>query len=157
MTPVVGPDANTEVGQALAQLTARLVRVPSVNPDDGEGAVLAFIEEWLERETTAELTRVELEPGRHSLAAVIRGEKPGPRLILNGHMDTVGIGARDGWLHDPFGGTIADGRVYGRGACDMKGGLAVALWTARHVSRVRERFGGELVLHLAAGEERGEP
>ena len=107
--------------------------------------------------TGAELTRVESMPGRPSLAAVLPGPPDGPRLVLNGHMDTVAIDDRALWSADPFGGELRDGAVWGRGSVDMKGGLAAQIACARALSRRREDLSGSLVLHFAAGEECGEP
>ncbi len=58
----------------------------------------------------------------------IRGERPGPRLLFDGHMDTVAVSARDQWTVDPFAGVIKNGKIYGRGASDMKCALAAMLY-----------------------------
>jgi succinyl-diaminopimelate desuccinylase len=120
---------------------------------------LAMVEE-IERQlegTGCELTRVESMPGRPSLAAVLEGSGDGPRLVLNGHMDTVAIDDESQWTVDPFGGEIKDGAVWGRGAVDMKGGLSSQIGCARALARMRDELQGSLVLHFAAGEECGEP
>jgi succinyl-diaminopimelate desuccinylase len=119
---------------------------------------LAMVEE-IERQlegTGCELTRVESMPGRPSLAAVVPGSGDGPRLVLNGHMDTVAIDDETRWSVNPFGGEIRDGHVWGRGAVDMKGGLASQIACAKVLSGMDE-LRGDLVLHFAAGEETGEP
>jgi succinyl-diaminopimelate desuccinylase len=107
--------------------------------------------------TGCQLTRVESMPGRPSLAAVLEGAGDGPRLVLNGHMDTVAIDDPTRWSVDPFAGEIKDGAVWGRGSVDMKGGLASQIACAKALSGMRERLQGALVLHFAAGEECGEP
>ena len=107
--------------------------------------------------TSCELTRVESMPGRPSLAAVLPGSGDGPRLVLNGHVDTVAIDDPSRWSVDPFGGEIRDGHVWGRGSVDMKGGLASQIACARVLSRMDGELRGDLVLHFAAGEETGEP
>ena len=101
-----------------------------------------------------ELTFVESAPGRPSLAAVLEGSGPGPRLVLNGHMDTVPPDDLSLWTVDPFGGEIRDGAVWGRGALDMKGGLVCQIACALVLSRLERR--GTLILHFASGEETGE-
>jgi succinyl-diaminopimelate desuccinylase len=121
-----------------------------------ELAMVEEIERQLER-TGCELTRVESMPGRPSLAAVLEGSGDGPRLVLNGHMDTVAIDDPTRWSVDPFAGEIKDGAVWGRGSVDMKGGLASQIACAKALSGMRERLHGSLVLHFAAGEECGEP
>jgi succinyl-diaminopimelate desuccinylase len=141
--------------QLGASLSA-LVRTPSVNPGMSELAMVEEIERQLEG-SGCELTRVESMPGRPSLAAVLDGAGDGPRLVLNGHMDTVAIDDAARWSVDPFGGEIRDGAVWGRGSVDMKGGLASQIACAKALARVREGLYGSLVLHFAAGEECGEP
>jgi succinyl-diaminopimelate desuccinylase len=138
-----------------ASLSA-LIRTPSVNPGMSELAMVEEIERQLEG-TGCELTRVESMEGRPSLAAVLNGSNDGPRLVLNGHMDTVAIDDWERWSVEPFGGEIKDGAVWGRGAVDMKGGLASQIACAKALSRTRDQLHGSLVLHFAAGEECGEP
>jgi succinyl-diaminopimelate desuccinylase len=140
----------------LAQVLASLVRTPSVNPDTSEAAVAGVVEDWL-APLGIELQRVEFAPGRASIGARLAGTGDGPTLVLNGHLDTVPIDDRSRWTSDPFGGEIKDGFLYGRGACDMKGGLAVAIGVAHALAERPEPLAGSLVLHFAAGEERGEP
>ena len=77
--------------------------------------------------------------------------------MLNGHSDTVPLDDAARWRHEPFGGEVHDGWLYGRGAVDMKGGLAVQIAVAYALASRLEELGGELVLHFAAGEELGEP
>jgi succinyl-diaminopimelate desuccinylase len=107
--------------------------------------------------TGCELTFVEGMPGRPSLAAVLPGAKSKPTLVLNGHMDTVPIDDETRWSTDPFGGEIRDGCVWGRGSVDMKAGLTAQIATAHVISQVPSDSRGTLILHFAAGEERGEP
>ena len=149
--------AAPELSQAeLGASLGALVRTPSVNPGMSELAMVEEIERQLEG-TGCELTRVESMPGRPSLAAVLAGSEAGPRLVLNGHMDTVAIDEEARWSVDPFGGEIRDGHVWGRGSVDMKGGLAAQIACARVLGGMRDRLRGSLVLHFASGEECGEP
>jgi acetylornithine deacetylase len=85
------------------------------------------------------------------------GPEGGRRVILSGHMDVVPPGDPASWTADPWGGEIRDGRLYGRGACDMKGGLAAILGAVRALvaSGAGERLAGELVVALVPGEEDG--
>jgi acetylornithine deacetylase/succinyl-diaminopimelate desuccinylase family protein len=104
----------------LLGLLAALVRAPSENPPGAEAATVAVLEGFL---TAAGVSvRVsEVAPGRPNLVAAA-GEPGRPALLLTGHSDTVPAG--DGWTADPFSGEIRAGRLHGRGAADMKGGLA---------------------------------
>jgi len=127
-----------------------MVAIPSVNPHmedggTGEEGIARRARYWLDGwGYSTEL--LEVEAGRWNVIGR-RGEA-GRRLILNGHLDTVGI---QGMEIPPFAGELRDGRVWGRGACDMKGGLAIILATAAALAR--EAPTGELVVALTADEE----
>ena len=140
----------------LTDVLQSLVRTPSVNPEMSEAAVAAVVEKWL-APLDIEVRRVEFAPGRASVGARLAGTGGGPTLVLNGHLDTVPIDDRSQWTTDPFGAEVKDGFLYGRGACDMKAGLAVAIGVAHALADRPEPLAGSLVLHFAAGEERGEP
>ena len=139
----------------LVDVLGSLVRAQSVNPGVSEAAMATKVAEWLDS-TAAEVTLVESLPGRPSVAALL-GTGKSPRLILNGHTDTVPIDDPDLWTTEPFGAEVKDGFLYGRGACDMKGGLAVQIAVAHYLNPFRDAMRGTLVLHFAMGEERGEP
>lgn len=141
----------------LLRILEDLVKTRSVNPGTSENAMAEVVMGWL-KETSADLTVVEFSPGRPSVAAVLRGPVDGPTLVLNGHMDTVPIDDESLWTTDPFGAEVKDGFLYGRGACDMKAGLAVQIAVAHYLGGLSpSRLKGSLVLHFAAGEERAEP
>lgn len=131
-------------------LTQALVSIPSVNPSleaggAGEGEVARQASEWL-REWGFETRITEVRPGRPNVVAVL-GE--GARtLLLNGHLDTVGV---SGMTVPPFEAVSRDGRILGRGAADMKSGLAVVLATAR--AWARDTGPGRLVVALTCDEE----
>ena len=133
MPPVVPPavpSTGSSAGDPLP-LLERLIAADSVNPDlspggAGESAVAELCAEWL-GERGFELHRLERRPGRPSLVAVARGTGGGRSLMLNGHLDTVAYGTYDG---DPLTPRVQDGRIYGRGAFDMKGGVAAMMAAA---------------------------
>ena len=140
----------------LAEVLADLIRIPSTNPGAYESDVARRVVEYFDgTPVSAEL--VESLPGRHSVGAILAGRGNGPRLILNGHLDTVPIDNETEWTTDPFGAEVRDGFMYGRGTCDMKGGLAAQIGVAHHLAARADRLEGSLVLHFAAGEERAEP
>ncbi len=141
----------------LVEVLQSMVRTNSVNPGTSEGAMADVVEGWL-AERSIRTERIEFAPGRPSVAGVIAGAPGGPTVVLNGHMDTVPIDNEELWTTDPFGGEVRDGFLYGRGACDMKAGLAVQVGVAHYLSQLDPgELKGSLVLHFAAGEERGEP
>lgn len=83
------------------------------------------------------------------------GRGRGPSLILNGHVDVVPAGQRQRWSVDPWRGTVRDGRVYGRGAVDMKGGLCCALYAVRALRQAGVDLPGTVKIHSVVGEEDG--
>lgn len=93
----------------------------------------------------------------HGLGVVgLAGEDAGGRsLILNGHVDVVPCGDEANWRYPPWEGTVAHGRVYGRGAVDMKGGLCCALFAARALRDAEVRLNGKLIVESVIGEEDG--
>ena len=134
------PDLSDPV--ALAQA---LVRIESVTPDRGEA--IDRVAAWL-GELDADLWHVE-ERGARVPNLVARIGRGGPRLAFAGHTDVVPPGDAARWSHPPFAGEIAGRRLYGRGACDMKGGLAAAIAAAARV----ERPPGELWFYVTGDEE----
>jgi acetylornithine deacetylase len=83
------------------------------------------------------------------------GDGDGSTLILNGHVDVVPVGDVAQWRTDPFAATVRDGVVIGRGACDMKGGLAAALAALHAIATTRTRLGGRVAMHSVIAEEDG--
>ncbi|HEX2594003.1 MAG TPA: M20/M25/M40 family metallo-hydrolase, partial [Rhizomicrobium sp.] len=123
-------DARTD---ELTALTQDLIRFPTINPP-GEAyqPCTEFLGERLrKRGFEISYVRAEGSPGdtdKHPRINVIarrEGTSPGPCVHFNGHLDVVQVGS--GWTVDPFAGVVKDGKVYGRGACDMKGGIAAAV------------------------------
>src|SRR5258708_22475396 len=117
----------------VERLTCDLVAIESVNPDlvasgGGEANIGRFVADWLS-DAGLEVEIVEPIKGRPSVVGVVRGSGGGRSLMLNAHMDTVGAGG----MKDPFKPVITDGRIYGRGACDMKGSLAAIMVAAKKV------------------------
>jgi acetylornithine deacetylase len=135
----------------VADLAAQLVAIESINPDvvpggSGELGVARFVAEWCER-AGLETSLEDAAPGRPSVVAVARGTGGGRSLMLNAHTDTVGIAG----MTDPFAPRTDGGRLYGRGAYDMKGSLAACMLAAAEASR--RRLGGDVVLTAVADEE----
>ena len=134
----------------LQKLICELVEIESVNPDlvpsgSGETQIAAFVADWLER-AGLEVEIVEAsKPGRPSVVGTKRGSGHGKSLMLNAHMDTVGAGG----MKDAFTPVVKDGRVYGRGATDMKASLAAIMLTARDAPKLK----GDLIITAVADEE----
>jgi succinyl-diaminopimelate desuccinylase len=140
----------------LIALTQDLVRIDSViRPETGgtERKVVRYIADWIRRELSVEPLVEEVEPGRENVIFTLDSGRPGPCLLLEGHTDVVSEGSRESWTHDPFGAEVVDGRIYGRGACDMKAGVAVALITAKAFRHAGVPWGGKIRLGLVCDEE----
>jgi acetylornithine deacetylase len=132
---------------------AGLVRINSINPAFTSGAtderhVAEFVSARLGA-LGAVVTRHEPAPGRVSVTGRLAGAGGGRSLMLYGHYDTVGV---EGMTH-PFGGEIRDGRLYGRGAYDMKGGVAACLAAVRLLQDAGIRLLGDVVVCAVADEE----
>lgn len=141
--------ARAAAGDPVA-LTQAMVAIPSVNPamepgGAGEEVLAGQVQDWL-RGWGYGTELLEVSPGRWNVVGRLGNE--GEHLILNGHLDTVGV---SGMEISPFSGQQRDGRVWGRGACDMKGGLAIILATAATLAK--ERTGGTLTIAFTADEE----
>lgn len=150
-------DIRPEVSrEEAATLLSELVSIDSQNPPGRERPVSEFIVERLEEwGIDARLYHEPYEDRPQVIAEVGSGDPDAGTLILNGHIDVVPPGDRDQWTHDPFGGDIEDDRVYGRGASDMKGGVAAGMLALR---AAHERgVDGRVVLTCAIGEETAEP
>jgi succinyl-diaminopimelate desuccinylase len=145
----------------LIALTQALVRVPTVNPP-GENyrEICDLIAARMAPQGFAvEIVRAEGTPGdsdrhpRWNLVARREGARTGPCVHFNGHTDVVEVG--HGWNTDPFGAELIDGRIYGRGACDMKGGLAAAIVAVEAVLALAPEFAGAVEISATADEETG--
>jgi len=142
--------------EELVRLTQELVRIDSViRPETGgtERDVVTHIAGWIRRELGLEPLIDEVEPGRQNIIVTLDSGVPGPCLMLEGHTDVVSEGSRENWTHDPFGGEIVDGKIYGRGACDMKAAVAVALATANAFRTAGVPWAGRIRLGLVCDEE----
>jgi succinyl-diaminopimelate desuccinylase len=140
----------------LVDALSALVRIRSVydpaDPNGNEEAVVEHIEHLL-ASWGLTYTRREAAVRRPNLVVDIPGERPGPVLILEGHTDVVTAGNSDIWSVDPFGAEIRDGRMYGRGTVDMKGGLSAMIFAARAIAESGVPFAGKLRLAILADEE----
>ncbi|MBT6500995.1 MAG: M20 family metallopeptidase [Deltaproteobacteria bacterium] len=140
----------------LVRLTQDLIRIDSViRPETGntEAGVVRFIADWIRKELGVEPLIEEVLPARENIILTIDSGRAGPCLMFEGHTDVVSEGNRDLWRHDPFGGEIEDGKIYGRGSCDMKAGLAVNLLTVKAMLKSGVEYKGRMRLGLMCDEE----
>src|SRR4051812_768904 len=145
----------------IVALTQALVRVPTVNPPgDAYGACAELVGERLRRRGFGvTYLRAEGTPGdsarrpRINVLARREGARPGPCVHFNGHIDVVPAG--QGWTFEPWRGEVRDGRVYGRGTCDMKGGLAAAIVAVETLLEGGLELPGALEISGTVDEESG--
>jgi succinyl-diaminopimelate desuccinylase len=149
------------VADEAVAFASELVRIPTVNPpgDAYADAAQAIGDRLARGGFTVSVLPAEGRPEhtprypRPNVLGVLEGYAPGPCLHLNGHFDVVPAG--DGWSVDPFAGVVRDGRLYGRGACDMKAGIAAAVYAAEAVRRAGVRLRGRLEISGTVDEESG--
>jgi acetylornithine deacetylase len=137
--------------ETITTLLRQLVAIDSINPDlvaggAGEREIARFVASWLDQ-AGLEVTLAESAPGRPSVVGVVRGAGGGRSLLLNAHMDTVGVAGMER-PHDP---RVEGNRLYGRGAYDMKGGLAAIMIAAAQARKLSLR--GDVILTAVADEE----
>lgn len=133
----------------------QLVRIDSVNPTlvpgaPGERAIADYVAANLSR-LGVEVERHEPVPGRVSVTGRLKGTGGGKSLMLNGHYDTVGIEG----MAEPFSAAVRDGKLYGRGAYDMKGAVAAGMTALEALARSPERLRGDVIVAAVADEEYG--
>ncbi|MCV7229194.1 M20 family metallopeptidase [Mycolicibacterium komossense] len=141
-----------------AELAAAMVRCDTRNPPGDETAIISLLSDALTG-LGAQVEVFEAAPGRLSVLAMVAGaSEPGAErrltLLINGHIDVVPV-VESEWMTPPFDGVIRDGRLYGRGACDMKGGIAAAIEGLRACADAGVAIPCDVVFHLVADEETG--
>lgn len=150
---IVSSLKQTERKERMIDVARQLIAAPSPNPplDTKQAAEVA---------ASALKTSVpDIEVNLYSagevtnLVARVYGSGPGRRLILNGHLDTYPLGDETKWTVDPYRGKLEGDRLYGRGACDMKGGIAASICALQFLAERRDLWSGELVLTLGGDEE----
>jgi succinyl-diaminopimelate desuccinylase len=155
-----GERVNREVEQprvdvaGLVRLTQELVRIPSVHaPEAGrsEAPAAALVAQTM-RDFGWQVEVEEVAPGRPNVIGTIEGGLPGPTLLFEGHTDVVTEGALDGWSFPPFSGDLVEGNIRGRGAADMKGGVAAMLFAVAALAETRP-FPGRVVVGALTDEE----
>jgi acetylornithine deacetylase len=150
------------------QLLARLVSIDSTPSNEGE--IQEYLLGWLDAEgfepralpVDPELVRQRAPKGMAfvpvggpNVIGTFRGGRAGRTLLLNGHCDTVPFGDASHWTRPPLSALIEDGMLWGRGACDMKAGIAAALFAMRAVKQAGVKLGGDVSFLSTVGEESG--
>jgi succinyl-diaminopimelate desuccinylase len=138
----------------IIDFLVRLVRAPSPNPPGDTRLAMSVIEAELRRfDISSQCLFVKDE--MPNLVADFKGARPGPHLVLNGHVDVFPAGDAAGWSRSPWSGLVQDGYVHGRGAVDMKAGTAALVLAFAYLHTHRDSLGGRLTLALVSDEETG--
>jgi acetylornithine deacetylase/succinyl-diaminopimelate desuccinylase family protein len=143
-------------------LVQELVRIPTENPklaqiEAGAEVVCQDVIEPRMKALGCSTERWEVYPGRPDVVGTLRGSGGGRSLIINGHIDVVPAGDLANWTRDPFSAEIADGKIWGRGTVDMKGGIAAMLSAVKAVQQCGITLEGDLFLESVVDEETGGP
>jgi succinyl-diaminopimelate desuccinylase len=135
----------------VVELTKELIRIRSENPPGNQKPIADFVESIM-KEVGLEVERYDYAENKPNVIGRL-GKNDRPALMMNGHLDTVPVTDVGGWRFNPFEPTIDNGKLYGRGAADMKGGLAAMICAAEEVAEADFDLKGSLLLVCAVDEE----
>jgi len=136
--------------KSTVELLQKLIQTVTTNPPGEEIILATWVAEYLKK-SGLEVELLPFEGKRANVLARIKGRGTKPALIFSAHFDTVPAGEIP-WTFDPFSGTVHDRKIYGRGAADMKGGMAAMLKAAELLSKEKVNLAGDLLLVLTSGE-----
>jgi succinyl-diaminopimelate desuccinylase len=135
----------------VVKFCQELVRIKSINPPGDELQVAEYVASTLKKDGL-EVELISHNTTRASVLARLKSSRKIPSLLFNGHLDTVPVGTEK-WIHDPFEAEMAEGKIWGRGTADMKGGLAALMVAVKRLAEVQASLRGDLILAATAGEE----
>ena len=145
--------SDTTIYQRPAELLQKLIQFDTTNPPGNEAVCVQYIDDLLQA-ADIETTLLAKDPNRPNLIARLKGRGEAPPLLLQGHIDVVTTAGQQ-WTHAPFAGELADGYVWGRGALDMKGGVAMMLSAFLRAKLEGADLPGDVILTILADEEDG--
>jgi succinyl-diaminopimelate desuccinylase len=138
--------------QEITDFLQAFVRAKSPNPPGDTREAADVIENYLKRHGLP-YSVIAPQQSMPNIVGTFEGRLPGRHLVLNGHIDCFPVGEGRGWSQDPWGGAIVDGKLYGRGAADMKAGTTASIMTYRLLHRIKDRLKGRLTLTTVSDEE----
>jgi succinyl-diaminopimelate desuccinylase len=138
----------------LVRFLSDFTRIDTGNPPGDTRAGARFIRDFLDG-AGLPCRVIAPQEAMPNLVAATRFARPGPHLVLNGHIDVFPVGDRSRWTRDPHSGEIADGRVHGRGTVDMKCGTSASVLVYAYLAQLREALRGRLTLTVVSDEETG--
>jgi len=138
--------------ELLIGFLQEFIRCPTPNPPGDTRIAARHVRKLLDAHDVAYRVIAPNETMPNIVANFDAG-KPGRHLALNGHIDVFPVGSGEGWTRDPWGGEIVDGKIYGRGACDMKAGTTASLFTFLYLREMRDELHGQMTLSVVSDEE----
>jgi succinyl-diaminopimelate desuccinylase len=135
----------------LVKFCQEIVRIKSVNPPGDELQAAEYVASAFKK-IGLEVEVIKHSPSRASVLARLKSSRKKPALLYNGHLDTVPVGSEK-WIHEPFEGVLSEGKIWGRGTADMKGGLVALMVAAKALAEARVPLQGDLIIAATAGEE----
>ncbi len=140
--------------QEAVAFLSDLVQINTVNPPGNEKEAARYVADRMGKEGM-DVEVMEVSPGRANVVAWLGGRSQTPALMLNGHLDTVPVGEAFSWNIDPFKGEVKDGRIYGRGVADNKGGVAAIFLAALGLHRMKVKLSAPVIVTGVMAEETG--
>jgi len=138
--------------EEILDFLSRFIRAKSPNPPGDTRDAADYVCSFLDQKSIPYqiiVPRTEMP----NIVSSFDGRVPGRHLVLNGHMDVFPVGDASKWNHDPWGGEIVEGKIYGRGAADMKAGTTATIFTIIYLHRLRKELNGRLTLTCVSDEE----
>ena len=140
--------------EMLVAFLRGFLRARSPNPPGDTREATRYITDYLDgKRITYDV--VGPDPEKTNIVSTFKSQVEGKRLILNGHIDVFPVGTGEGWSQDPWGGELVNGKVYGRGACDMKAGTTASIYAYFVLHELREQLKGSVTLTAVSDEETG--
>lgn len=138
--------------QRLVEFLSGFVQAKSPNPPGDTREAVDYIRRFLD---AADLPYRVIDPNPEfpNIVGSFEGGSPGKHLVLNGHIDCFPVSEDEHWTHEPWSGAVADGKIWGRGAADMKCGTTCSIMTFAYLHRMRDRLKGRLTLTAVSDEE----
>jgi succinyl-diaminopimelate desuccinylase len=136
----------------LINFFSRFIQAKSPNPPGDTRTAAAHICDFLD-EKGLPYQVIAPQEEMPNIVGSFECEAAGRHLVLNGHIDVFPVGDVEDWTYDPWGGTVAEGRIYGRGAADMKAGTTASIFTYAYLHRIRDKLKGKLTLTCVSDEE----
>jgi succinyl-diaminopimelate desuccinylase len=144
-------DAIEQDRDEIIEFLRGFIRVKSPNPPGDTREAAAYVGKFLKAQDLDFRTVAPMQEFPNLIAS-FESPQPGRHLVLNGHIDVFPVDDT-GWTQDPWGGALVDGKIYGRGACDMKAGTSASIFTYRYLHRIKDKLKGKLTLTCVSDEE----